>query len=89
MADIENIDDHRKKSVCITSMPDIESEWPSGPFTVTISDADGVMWQATFPDSTGVLPPDAIVRGTGGIKFGHALLANILSGAIRAFMGSR
>jgi hypothetical protein len=43
------------------------------------------MFEVTFPDYLGVLPPNAPVRGTVGEQH---VLANLLSGAIRVFLGA-
>jgi len=60
------------------TMPDRVWE-DTGPYTVTVSDRYGKMFEVTFPDYLGVLPPNAPVRGTVGEQH---VLANLLSGAI-------
>lgn len=76
--------------VAICTMPDPKEGWPNGPFTVTITGPDGKkMWEVVFPDATGDLPADAAVLFTGGIVNVNRLLANLLSGTIRALMGAR
>ncbi len=62
-------------------------QWPDGPFTVTIANADGKLFEATFPNYSGELPRDAAILGTGGIPHVERLIVNLLAGALRAFAG--
>ena len=90
---IEDLDAARMRKtptpVAFVTMPDPKEGWPSGPFTVTISDADGKMFEVTFPDATGDLPDDAPMLGTAGVPNVDKLIANLMAGAIRAFIGTR
>lgn len=85
---VTKLDDRRKAShgVWLVTMPP-PAEQPKGPFTVTISNEDGKMFEVVFPDYLGNLPPDAFILGTAG--YGDGLLVNLLSGALRVFAGAR
>jgi hypothetical protein len=82
---VTSLDDHRRKTVQVALMELPERlPPPQGPFTVTVSGADGKLFEAIFPDHTGILPPSTTVLGTtqcGGV------LANLLAGALRTFLG--
>lgn len=75
--------------IALGTMPDPKDGWPAGPFTVTISDADGKMFEVVFPDATGDLPEGATMLGTAGIPNVRALVANLMGSAIREFIGAR
>lgn len=85
--EVIDLDGRRKKvfPVATMTMPPAQP-LPKGPFTVTISDENGKMFEVIFPDYTGDLPEDAAVLGTIGC---YELLANLLSGAMRVFLGAR
>ena len=74
-------------AVAFGTLPDMTADWPAGPFTVTISNPDGILSEVVFPDADGVLPPDAPIRSTAGIAHFNGLLANLLGGAITALVG--
>lgn len=57
---------------------------PDGPFTITISDKNGKMFEVEFPDYRGNLPEGASLLGTAGCE---RLTVNLLTGALRAFEG--
>ena len=59
---------------------------PEGPFKVTISSEHGVMFEVEFPDFTGQLPQNGFMTGTVGCDH---ILANLLAGALRTFLGAR
>lgn len=84
---VTNIEDRRRKAFQVALMtappPAVQ---PDGPFTVTVSDKDGKMFEVVFPDYTAQLPDDAPVLGTAGC---YELLANLLSGAMRVFLGAK
>lgn len=88
MNDVTNLDHHRAKKmtkVAVMTMPP-PAPRPEGPFTVTVSDSSGKMFEATFPDYTGELPPDAMILGTCGC---NEVLANLLAGALKTFLGAK
>lgn len=84
--DVISLDERRSKAVgvCLMTMPP-QASLPNGPFTVTVSDENGKMFEVIFPDYTGELSPDAAVLGTAGCNH---LLANLLSGALKVFLGA-
>lgn len=57
---------------------------PEGPYTVTVTDAHGKLWEGVFPES-GDLPADANLLATGGPGMPR-LIVNLLTGALRAFI---
>jgi len=57
---------------------------PAGPFTVTISDKNGKLYEAIFPDASGDLPASAMVMGTVGVT---ELMVNLLTGMLRITSG--
>lgn len=57
---------------------------PIGPFTVTISNEDGKIYEAVFPDASGNLPSDAYVTGTAGVS---DLMVNLMTGMLRISSG--
>jgi hypothetical protein len=75
---------HRRSTARMALMMMLPKEQPPGPFTVTISDASGKMFEAVFPDHTGDLPPTASILGTASCS---DLAVNLLAGALRAFAG--
>jgi hypothetical protein len=87
MADITKLDEHRKQahSVCFLTLPP-ETDLPKGPFTVTVSDSEGKMFEVTFSDHTGNVPGDHNVLGTVGC---YGVLANLLAGMTRIYFGAR
>ena len=71
--------------VCVVNMPPPEPR-PEGPFTVTVSDKDGKLFEAVFPDYTGVLADDANIMGAA--PFDSHVLVNLLAGSMRVFLGA-
>lgn len=59
---------------------------PDGPFTVTVSDASGAMFEVVFPDYRGELPHDANILGC-SFEGSSELLCNLLAGAMRVYLG--
>lgn len=57
---------------------------PNGPFTVTVANEDGKLFEVTFPDHTGVLPAGGLSLGTTGTA---ELLVNLFTGALRISSG--
>lgn len=62
-----------------------QDPFPDGPFTVTISNADGAMFEVTFRDASGVHNEGDGVLATQDC---FPLLANLLTGALRVFLGA-
>jgi hypothetical protein len=56
----------------------------NGPFKVSISNAEGIIYEMNFPDASGNLPPSAAVVGTIGVG---DLMVNLLTGALRVICG--
>lgn len=85
--EVISLNDRRKRvvQVCTMTMPPLP-EPPKGPFTVTVSDGEGKMFEVTFPDHTGVLPEEDPVLGTVGC---YEVLANLLAGAMKVFLGAK
>lgn len=59
---------------------------PPGPFTVTISDTNGKMWDFPFSSAAGDMADDAYLMGTAGDGM-IELAVNLLTGALRAVAG--
>lgn len=57
---------------------------PDGPFTVTISNCGGKIYEAEFPDASGDFPPGAMVLGSVGVS---ELMVNLLTGMLRICSG--
>lgn len=85
--DVVSLSDRRERraKVCLMTMPP-PVEQQAGPFTVTVSDSKGKMFEVVFPDYTGVLPEDAGILATVGC---YELLANLLTGAMRVYLGAK
>ncbi|PWJ93528.1 hypothetical protein C8D77_101207 [Mesorhizobium loti] len=87
MADVVDLSARRPLKVAFLEGIEMERiEAPEGPFTVTISSKDGKMFEVEFPDYTGVLPESACIMGTTGCS---EVLANLLAGSLRTFLGAR
>lgn len=85
---ITTLDDRRKPvptPVALMTLPP-PARQADGPFTVTVADQHGKMFEVTFPDYTGELPPNDAVLGSTGCR---ELLVNLLTGAMRVFLGAR
>lgn len=61
------------------------AEMPKGPFTVTIADPNGKMFEVTFPDHHGDPQPNDQVLGTVGCC---ELFVDLLTGALRIAAGN-
>lgn len=71
--------------VALVEMPAPPEYRVTAPFTVTISDARGKLYEATFPDITGDLLPDTPVLGTVGTG---PVVINLLTGMLRVVGGA-
>lgn len=84
---VTSLEGHRRTTVMVAeiTMPPLP-ELPPGPFTVTVANAEGAMWEVVFPDYTGEVPTDQYVLGQAGPGTPE-LLVNLLTGALRLYLG--
>lgn len=83
MTDVVNFP-QKTKAAFVHFDPSDLPKLPDGPFTVTISNAEGKIYEAEFPDASGDLPPTAVVMGTVGVS---DLMVNLLTGMLRICSG--
>lgn len=87
MAEIVPLTSRRHLKVALIEGVEIPAmNSPEGPFTVTVTSKDGKMFEVEFPDFTGELPENACALATTGC---YEVLANLLAGALRTFLGAR
>jgi hypothetical protein len=86
MAGVTNLDERRARTmdVCVVTLPPPAPK-PEGPFTVTVSDPTGKLFEVVFPDYTGEISADQAVLGS---TFDRHVLANLLAGSMRVFLGA-
>lgn len=83
MSDIVEFPRARKVAV-LEFNPDDLPALPDGPFTVTVSNKDGKIYEAVFPDASGNLPPGTPILGTTRVA---DLMVNLLTGLLRVSSG--